>query len=79
MLERECADGLAAGHLRALLAYLCDEALDVETLRKALDDRVKDAHEATMALRKTVTEENARIRASMLALCHARRVCMLDL
>lgn len=71
MLERECADGLAAGHLRALLAYLCDEALDAEAMREAMDSRLGEAHEAGVALRKAAAEENARIKAGPVCVCLA--------
>lgn len=75
MLEREPADGLAPGHLRALLAFLCDEALDAEGLREALAGRLDSAEEARAAMRRATAEEKRRLNVGpSLTLCVIRAV-----
>ena len=64
MLEREPADALAAGHLRALLAFLCDEALDAEGFREALAARLESADEARAHMRKATQEEKRKLNVS---------------
>ena len=64
MLEREPADCLASGHLRALLAFLCDEALDAEGMREALSARLESADEARATMRKATAEEKRRLNVS---------------
>ncbi|KAK9806531.1 hypothetical protein WJX73_007900 [Symbiochloris irregularis] len=61
MLERQAADSLAPGHLRTLLAFLCDQALDAGAMRDALTARQESADEARANMRKATMEEKRRI------------------
>ena len=65
MLEREAADSLASGHLRVLLAFLCDQALDAEGMRDELTRRLDSADEARATMRKAAAEEKRRLNVNL--------------
>ena len=73
MLEREPADALAAGHLRALLSFLCDEALDAEGMRGAISSRLESQDEARANMRKANAEEKRKLNVRYL---HGIAICL---
>ena len=69
MLERQAADSLAPGHLRTLLAFLCDQALDAGAMRDALAARQESADEARANMRKATMEEKRKINVRWRSVC----------
>lgn len=81
MLERQTADSLAPGHLRTLLAFLCDQALDAGALRDALAVRQESADEARANMRKATMEEKRKINVCCspgMAMLHDGATCITD-
>ena len=68
-LSRKALDELSGKEHQTLLAFLCDEVLDREAMRDALQERLEGSGDVKREMREAVAEKKGELKVSILGSC----------